>query len=135
MKPLNDAARREADSCTADSDRDAGFPAIVARLMAAGIERYHADLRRAEKTYHDPDGGSHTVGCEPVDAAFAESFDPDGVRDAVQTIQRGGIGYLEFCARVARAGCVAYLVSLPGRRAVYYGRTGETYVEMFPGAA
>lgn len=33
------------------------------------------------------------------------------------------------------AGCAGYLVSLPGRRVVYYGRTGETHVELIPAAA
>jgi hypothetical protein len=32
-----------------------------------------------------------------------------------------------------RAGCVDYMVSLAGRRAVYC-RTGENYEEMFPSA-
>lgn len=31
-------------------------------------------------------------------------------------------------------GCVGYHVSLAGRRAVYYGRSGETHVEQFPPA-
>jgi uncharacterized protein YbcV (DUF1398 family) len=34
----------------------------------------------------------------------------------------------------ADAGCVSYFVSLAGRRAVYYGRTGDEHVEWFPGA-
>ena len=34
--------------------------------------------------------------------------------------------------RAKRAGCAGYLVSFPGRRAVYFGRTGETHVELFP---
>jgi hypothetical protein len=36
---------------------------------------------------------------------------------------------------VAQASCVGYMVPLAGRRAVYYGRTGESYVEPFPAAA
>lgn len=32
----------------------------------------------------------------------------------------------------AAAGFEGYLVSLPGRRAVYFGRTAETHVEHFP---
>jgi len=33
---------------------------------------------------------------------------------------------------VVAAGCTGYLVSFPGQRAVYFGRTGETHVEHFP---
>ena len=123
-----------ADECTRLSDANAvPFPEVVARLGAAGIERYHADLRRAEKTYYMPDGTSHQGRCVAVAGAFARDFSPHGVTDAVRAIQRGAIGYPEFCERIAGAGCVGYFVSLAGRRAVYYGRTGEACVEYFPG--
>jgi uncharacterized protein YbcV (DUF1398 family) len=56
------------------------------------------------------------------------------VEQAVRATQRGEIRYREFCRRIAAAGCVGYFVSLAGRRAVYYGRTIDTYVERFPDA-
>jgi hypothetical protein len=40
--------------------------------------------------------------------------------------------YAAFSLRVRAAGCAGYLVSFPGRRVVYYGRTAETHVEHFP---
>jgi uncharacterized protein YbcV (DUF1398 family) len=129
---MNQQAKQAAEACAADSDRNAPFPEIVTRLMAAGFERYHTDLRRGEKTFYMPDGASHVVACEPVPTPFAESFSAEDVRDAVRAIQRHEINYKEFCARIARAGCVGYLVSFPGQRALYYGRTGDNYVEMFP---
>ena len=53
----------------------------------------------------------------------------------MQAIQKQQINYREFCERIAQAGCVGYMVSLTGRRAVYYGRSGDSYVELFPAAA
>lgn len=136
MKALNETARREAEACTAASDTGSvPFPQIVGRLIAAGVERYHADLRRDEKIYYDSDGGSHAVPCHGVDAPFAEAFSEDRLRAAVKATQAGLLPYPDFCREIAAAGCVAYLVSFPGRRAVYYGRTGETCVELFPGAS
>ncbi len=36
--------------CTDASDQERiGFPEVVTKLMQAGVERYHADLLRAEK--------------------------------------------------------------------------------------
>jgi uncharacterized protein YbcV (DUF1398 family) len=128
---MDQKAKREAEGCAADSDKGAPFPEIVTRLMAAGFERYHTDLRRGEKTFYMPDGASHVVPCEPVAAPFAEIFSAEGVRDAVKAIQRREINYMAFCARIVRAGCVGYLVSFPGHRALYYGRTAENYVELF----
>jgi uncharacterized protein YbcV (DUF1398 family) len=119
--------------CTDASDQERiTFPEVVARLARAGVERYHADLLRAEKIYYLPSGESHRVQAGQIEATPAAAFTADGVAAAVRAIQQQQIKYSEFCERIARAGCVGYLVSLAGRRAVYYGRTGDSYVEPFP---
>ncbi len=109
------------------------FPEVVAKLAAAGIERYRADLVRGERVYFLPDGASvvQEAHAKPG-AAAALAFSAEGVARAVRAIQRGEIAYNAFCARIMDAGCVDYLVSIPGRRAVYFGRTGECHVERFP---
>jgi uncharacterized protein YbcV (DUF1398 family) len=110
------------------------FPEVVARLAAAGVERYHADLQRAEKTYYLPDGASHVASNAPVAAVSAAAFSAAGVDAAVRAVQARAVDYKGFCERIVEAGCVGYLVSIAGRRAVYYGRSGETHVEPFPPA-
>lgn len=109
------------------------FPQVVAALAAAGVERYHADLAMATKTYYWPDGGCEVVACHRSSPP-ARDFDAAAVEAAVRDSQQQRILYLEFCERIAAAGCAGYFVSLAGRRATYYGRTGETHVELFPGA-
>ncbi len=122
--------------CTEASDQERiTFPEVVMKLMQTGVERYHADLLRAEKIYYLPSGESHRVPAAAVDAIPATAFAADGVAAAVRAIQQQKIQYREFCERIAQAGCVGYMVSLAGRRAVYYGRTGDSYVEPFPSAA
>lgn len=119
--------------CTDASDQErVTFPEVVAKLAGAGFERYHADLLRAEKIYYLPSGESQRVQAAPIAAVPPAAFTADGVAAAVRAIQRQQIKYREFCERIAEAGCVGYFVSLAGRRAVYYGRTGESYVEPFP---
>mgnify|MGYP006378880081 FL=1 len=119
--------------CTDASDQErVTFPEVVAKLAGAGIERYHADLLRAEKIYYLPSGESQRVQAAPIAAVPPAAFTADGVAAAVRAIQRQQIKYREFCERIAEAGCVGYFVSLAGRRAVYYGRTGDSYVEPFP---
>lgn len=123
------------EACTRNSDEErVTFGEVVGQLLAAGVERYHADLLRAEKIYYMPDGESHCVANHALAVAPAAAFSPDGVDAAVRAIQQGRIRYRGFCARIAAAGCVGYIVSLAGRRAVYYGRTGESHVEPFPAA-
>jgi uncharacterized protein YbcV (DUF1398 family) len=122
--------------CTRASDEErAQFPVIVGQLVAAGVERYHADLVRSEKTYYLPDGSNIVVPCHAVELQPAQAFSAQQVEAAVRASQQEEIGYREFCRRVVRAGCAGYWVSLVGKRAVYYGRTGETHVERFPGSA
>ncbi len=124
------------EDCTQGSDEERlTFPQVVGNLTSAGIERYHADLQRSEKTYYLPSGESQVLKTHVIDARAAGDFSPAGVADAVRAIQKGQIKYIEFCERIHKAGCVSYIVSLAGKRAVYYGRTGEAYVEMFPGTA
>ena len=119
--------------CTSGSEAGRlSFPEVLGLLSAVGVERYRADLVRAEKTYYFANGESHVVPCAALTTPFAQEFAPDAIERAIRASQGKQIGYPEFCARAAAAGCVDYLVSLTGRRAVYVGRTGETHVEPFP---
>ncbi len=121
--------------CTNGSDAERlSFPQVVGKLMAAGVERYRADLLRHEKIYYMPDGSSHVVETIRHAEQPAMAFSAAGVDAAVRAIQAGQIAYTEFCRRIMAASCVDYIVSLSGRRAVYFGRDGESHVEAFPQA-
>jgi uncharacterized protein YbcV (DUF1398 family) len=121
--------------CTKASDEErVTFPEVVKKLIGAGVERYHADLLRSEKIYYLPNGESEAVPCHTVDVVPPQEFSAQGVDAAVRAIQAGKIQYKAFCERVAAAGCVGYFVSMAGKRAIYYGRTGDSHVERFPGA-
>lgn len=109
------------------------FPEVVQALMEVGIERYHADLVAARKTYYLPNGDLEETPVHKT-GGVASKFSAEGVEKAVRAIQQKKIAYHEFCRQIADAGCVGYFVSLAGRRAVYYGRTGDEHVEWFPGA-
>lgn len=126
---VKDVARR----VTRASEEGMPFPEAVRALAEVGVERYVADLVGATKTYYLPDGGVETVGCGRPGAPAA-SFDAPGVEAAIRAVQAREIDYLAFCERIAAAGCVGYIVSIAGRRALYYGRTNDSHVEWFPGA-
>ncbi len=122
------------EATRASDEERATFGDVVMKLIQAGVERYHCDLVRGEKTYYLPNGESEVVAGEAVGVAPAGEFSAAGVDAAVREIQAGKIQYRTFCTRIAEAGCVGYLVSLAEQRAVYYGRTGDCHVEWFPGA-
>jgi uncharacterized protein YbcV (DUF1398 family) len=132
---MNEHVKDLMEECTHASDEERiVFGEVVMKLMQAGVERYHADLLRAEKIYYLPTDQSHRVPAANVDTTPPQVFSAEGVAAAVKAIQGQEIKYREFCERIAAAGCVGYIVSLAGRRAVYYGRTGDNYVEPFPAA-
>jgi uncharacterized protein YbcV (DUF1398 family) len=132
---MDQHAKHVAEECTKASDEERiSFGDVVMKLMQAGVERYHADLVRDEKTYYMPDGANHRVACAAVSARPGEEFSAAGVEAAIRAVQAGKIQYRKFCEDVVAAGCAGYMVSLLGRRAVYYGRTGECHVEYFPAA-
>jgi uncharacterized protein YbcV (DUF1398 family) len=109
------------------------FPQIVARLIEAGVERYHADFSRGEITYYLHSGASDVVPVPRIEKVAARDFLAEGVRAAVRASQAGEIRFPEFVDRAAAAGCVGYFAQLSGRKVIYFGRNGESHTELFPG--
>ena len=111
------------------------FPEGLRLLMDAGFDGYAVDFRKACRTYYRPEGTALTLETTPVATAVAADFDAAAVQAAIREAQAmvSGYTYRGFCAKVAGAGCAGYLVSLSGRRVLYYGRSGETHTEHFPG--
>lgn len=131
---MNMHVKNVVEDCSKGSENDSlTFPQVLGKLAEAGVEGYYADLRRAAKTYYLPSGESIDVPAHRLDVPVAVAFDAVRVESAVRQSQRNEHTYSEFCRKIADAGCAGYIVSLPGRRAVYFGRTGETHVEHFPG--
>ena len=120
----------------ASEENRMSFVEIVKKLTEANVESYLADFRRAAKIYYLPNGESIEVPAERLAAEPAAQFHAPGVEAAIREAQANGPDYTYkgVCEKVLAAGCVGYIVSLAGRRAVYFGRTAETHVELFPSA-
>ena len=115
-------------------DGKLSFRESVQRMASTGVERYRADLVRIEKMHYSAEGETHVVAIALTDAPdIAEELDISGVKDALVAIQNGKIHYGEFLTRIMQAGVTDYGVWLRGRKAIYFGRTGDFYVENFPG--
>jgi uncharacterized protein YbcV (DUF1398 family) len=111
------------------------FPQNLRILMEAGFDGYAVDFRRSTRAYYMPNGEAIELETEPTRTPVAASFNASVVREAIREAQAliPGYTYRGFCAKVAAAGCAGYMVSLLGERVLYYGRTGETHTEYFPG--
>jgi uncharacterized protein YbcV (DUF1398 family) len=118
--------------CEGSQSGTMDFPAVVRRLSAIGCEQYHADFRRGEKTYYMPDGDTYVSPLAVPPGRIAEAFSQEQVVAALRAAQSKQITYPQFLARIVDAGCVGYFVNLAGRRAIYMGRSGDSYVEHFP---
>jgi uncharacterized protein YbcV (DUF1398 family) len=110
------------------------FPGVVGRLMSAGFEGYTVDYRAGIATYYLPGAEHTTVPQQGRHGSIASAFDAATVAEAVREAQTKapGFTYARFCEKVVAAGCAGYIVSFPGRRVVYFGRTAEMHVEHFP---
>jgi uncharacterized protein YbcV (DUF1398 family) len=130
---MNANVRDVVEACSRGSEEDRlSFGQVLGQLADMGVEGYYADFRRSTKTYYLPDGEGVVVQTHDPDVAIAAVFEPRRVEAAVRQSQAGSHTYRAFCEKVMAAGCSGYLVSLLGRRVVYFGRTAETHVEHFP---
>ena len=115
-------------------DNSMTFPEIVGQLLQAGFERYAVDFCKGTTTYYLPDGESLTFESAPETTVIPSTFDISAIKAAIAEAQSNAPGYTYkgFKTKVMSAGCVGYVVSFIGQRAVYSGRTAETHIEHFP---
>ena len=130
---MDGQTRQVMHACSTGSlDGSMTFPEVVARLAAVGCEQYHADFRRQEKTYYLSDGQSEVQALPVEGPSIPSTFSDHALVAALRAIQAGQITYVEFLRRIMAAGCVGYFVNIAGKRAIYFGRNGESYLEVFP---
>ena len=134
---MNEHQQATARACLAAAEEGSmTLPQIVQALSEAGIERYVVDFQRGATTYYLHSGdalelGMHSV-VTPVASELNEELLTSAIREAQQLVP--GYTYRGFCEKAATAGCVGYLVSISGHRALYFARTAQTHSEEFPPA-
>lgn len=132
---MNAEQKSCAQKCLEAAEADAmPFPEIVSRLIHAGFESYAIDFRRETATYYLPSGESVELPTHRDDCPVSTPFNTAALQAAIREAQTlaPGYAYKGFCRKARAAGCAGYIVSFLGRRAVYFGRSGETHVELFP---
>jgi len=115
-------------------DGSLSFPEIIGTLVDASFEGYMVDYRRNKQTLYLPDGDSVELDMPHSTGSVEVAFDVAGVESLVRWAQANApdYSYSAFCTSAKAAGCAGYFVSFLGRRVVYFGRTAETHVELFP---
>ncbi len=111
------------------------FPAIVADLIATGVEYYHVDYAGRRKTFYGPAGDTVVTAIDYEGLpSVAADFDAAALKAAILDSQRHGQKYRDFSERAMRAGVQGYIAFLRGQRVTYWGRQGDQHTEWFPGA-
>lgn len=108
------------------------FPDVIARLSAAGAERYIADLTGKQKITYGLQGETHTGPLIFESATIPTLFDAAAIRSAIKGSQQGRIKYQTFLRHITQAGCSHYEVFISGRKVIYFGRDGSHHIEHFP---
>lgn len=118
----------------ASHDGSMNFPDMVSTLLEAGFESYEVNYRTAAQTCYLPDGDSVVLPARSFTGSVNALFDSARIEALVHWAQsmEPSYSYSSFSEQAKQAGCAGYLVSFLGRRVVYYGRTAETHVELFP---
>ncbi len=132
---MNDALKSVAQKCmNAAYNGTMSFPEILGTLIQNGFESYHVDYLRGTATYYLTEGGNVELTTLQHDELVAKEFNTVSVQSAIKEAQCQveGYTYKGFCEKVMKAGCAGYIVSFPGKRVVYFGRTAEMHVEHFP---
>ncbi|GLS57257.1 hypothetical protein GCM10007886_54430 [Methylobacterium gregans] len=104
---------------------------LAGAFGAIGVERFHVDLVRGETTVYQ---GDYTAVL-PADAPAkrpAPRFWASGIEGALIGTDAGSYTWPAFCGLVLEARCAGFIVSLFGRRALFYGEAGEVLTKDGP---
>ncbi|TGL37576.1 DUF1398 domain-containing protein [Leptospira perdikensis] len=110
-----------------------GFPTLAEVLREAGVSMNRWVLPSCQAIYHMKDGSVVQQG-NPIVTGVHEIpiFNREGLIKALRTDQEGKSSFLEFLKSAWEAGVVGYDVDLIGRKVIYYGAKGESYLEEYP---
>lgn len=111
------------------------FARILSVLQREGVESYQVDFLRNECRFYAKNGESCVTEVPFVHGAAAAEFSSEQLEDINQRVQAGHAAYADFVKEAAQAGCAYYVVYVNGRKARYFGRAGDEYVQNFPGVS
>ncbi|MCG6141040.1 DUF1398 domain-containing protein [Leptospira mtsangambouensis] len=110
-----------------------GFPILAEVLRSAGVRSNRWSLPACQAVYQMKEGSVVQQGTPLVSGVFEiAKFDRDALITALRTDQEGRSSFPEFLKAAWEAGVIGYDVDFVGRKVVYYGVNGESYLEEYP---
>lgn len=110
-----------------------GFPVLAEVLRQAGVQKNRWFLPSCEAIYSMKEGSVVQQGTPLVSGTHEiAKFNREALITALRTDQEGRSTFPEFLQAAWKAGVVGYDVDFSGRKVIYYGAEGESYLEEYP---
>ncbi|KAB1860054.1 DUF1398 domain-containing protein [Acinetobacter tandoii] len=110
-----------------------GFPYLAEALREAGVTINEWILPCCQSLYQTNSGA--VIFPHPsliTTATDIPTFNQDLLIQALRADQAGHTSFPEFLQAIWSAGIIRYTVNLEARYVVYYGSSGESYMEKYP---
>lgn len=109
-----------------------GFPVLAEVLRQAGVQLNRWSLPSCQAIYLMKDGAVVQQGT-PLTTGTHEipKFDRGALISAIRTDQEGKSTFPEFLQAAWNAGVVGYDADFMGRKVIYYGANGDSYLEEY----
>lgn len=110
-----------------------GFPVLAEVLRQAGVQMNRWSLPSCQSVFLMKEGAVVQQGTPLVTGVHEiPKFDQQALITALRTDQEGRSTFPEFLQSAWKAGVTGYDVDFTGRKVIYYGATGESYLEEYP---
>ena len=110
-----------------------GFPVLAEVLRQAGVQMNRWSLPSCQSVYLMKEGAVVQQGAPLVTGTHdIPNFDRKALIAAIRTDQEGRSTFPEFLQAAWKAGVIGYDADFIGRKVIYYGATGESYLEEYP---
>lgn len=110
-----------------------GFPVLAEIMRQAGFQLNRWSLPSCQSVYLTKEGAVVQQG-QPLATGIHEvpKFDREGLIRAIRRDQEGNSTFPEFLQAAWNAGVIGYDADFIGRKVIYYGVNGESYLEEYP---
>ncbi|WP_028388262.1 DUF1398 family protein [Legionella fairfieldensis] len=110
-----------------------GFPFLAEALRQSGVIMNRWILPSCQSVYTFNEGVVVQQGTPLFTGSFEfPEFNRDALIKAIRDDQEGRSTFQEFLISAWHAGVVGYDINFSGRKVIYYGVTGKSYIEEYP---
>ena len=110
-----------------------GFPVLAEVLRKSGVQLNRWSLPSCQSIFLMKEGAVVQQGTPLVTGTHEiPNFDREALIKAIRADQEGRSTFSDFLLSAWKAGVVGYDVDFTGRKVIYYGANGDSYLEEYP---